>query len=101
MAAGADFSRSFLEEMVEGVCSSLTGETEMAQNPPKRRSWRSSASCGLTIAKRAVAYGPSHQGSSWKRWACANCGNQNRSLEIIGATHTETLPIGRIEKSQP
>ena len=33
MAASEDFSRSFLEEMVERVCSSLTGEAEMAQTP--------------------------------------------------------------------
>jgi len=36
----------FLEEMVKKVCSSLAGETEMAQTPPKRRSWRSCDSCG-------------------------------------------------------
>ena len=66
----------------------------------KCRSWRSCASCRWTIAKRAVAHGPSRQGSSWKRWACANCGSQDRSFDIIGATHTETLPIRRIEKFQ-
>ena len=32
--------------------------------------------------------------------ACANCGSQDRSFDIIGATHTETLPIRRIEKFQ-
>lgn len=47
----------------------------------------------------AVANGPSRQGSSQMRWACTNSGGHDRSLDIIGATHTETLLIGIIKKS--
>ena len=45
-----------------------------------------------------MAHEPSRQGISGKRWACAKFESKDRTFDFIGATLTETLPIGRIEK---
>ena len=56
--------------MAVEVCSSSTGETEMAQTLTKRAGWRTSASSGSRPSQGTMACGPLMSG---KRLARANC----------------------------
>ena len=60
------------EQMVEGVCSSCTGETKMAQTSPKWAIWRPCTCSGSRPSQGKMAFGPYCQGDSQKRWARAN-----------------------------
>ena len=97
----ADIGWPFLETMVEGVCSSPTGETEMAQTSTKRASWRPSTCSGSRPSQGKVAFGPYCQSDSRKGWACANSWSEDRIFLVIVATHTETLSVRGIREPLP
>ena len=93
METDASIGWPFLETLVEGVCSSSTGETKMAQTSTKRASRRPSTSSGSRPTQGKVAFGPYCQGDSRKRWARANSWSEDRIFLVVAATHTETLSV--------
>ena len=101
METDADIRWPFLETMVEGVCSSPTGETKMAQTSTKRASWRPSTCSGSRPSQGKVAFGPYCQGDSRKGWARANSWREDRTFIVVVATHTETLSVRGIREPLP
>ena len=101
METDADIGWPFLETMVEGVCSSPTGETKMAQTSTKRASWRPSTCSGSRPSQGKVAFGPYCQSDSRKGLACANSWTEHRIFLVIVATHTETLSVRGIREPLP